>query len=560
MLAMRPGAVADAVLAASRSASRVLDLVELAPLTREAAADLMGELSEADGDRLFDASGGNPLLLTELLRAGPGAATPPGLLAAVGSEVARLMPSARSLLEAGAILGDPFGVDLAAGTGGLDADDWPAALDELVARGLLVPASAPREFRFRHPVVRTVVYDASSVAARLRGHARAAAALARSHAPVVDQARHLAHAATPGDLASAITLREAARKVRARAPSIAADWMLVAKTADPPRDVAQFTDLAQVLVQCGRLDEALSIAEEGLSFGAGEEDDRVRLTLVAASVERQLGSHESSRRRLVRALEGTSTGPVRAELFAALALSAYESGDYPATAEWAARLHAAGSPDRVLAAVGAVLLAMGLRFQGDVDASVEHAAQAVREIGDATDQEVALHAELVTAIPWALMALEQLAVAAEVSRRAASCARGAGNLSAAVPLGLPEVLSLGMLGRLEAADRAAERAEMTARLTLNDQAIQWSLWARAWVLLERGLLPEAMAAATESVSIAERLDDSALATVGRAVLGSALLADGRPAEAAPLLAAYDVEPTWICRWSPRLVEATAGDR
>ena len=46
------------------------------------------------------------------------------------------------------------------------------------------------------------------------------------------------------------------------------------------------------------------------------------------------------------------------------------------------------------------------------------------------------------------------------------------------------------------------------------------------------------------------------------MLGSVLLAMGRPQEAEPLLAAYDVEPGWTCRWAPRLVEArlALGDR
>ena len=78
---------------------------------------------------------------------------------------------------------------------------------------------------------------------------------------------------------------------------------------------------------------------------------------------------------------------------------------------------------------------------------------------------------------------------------------------------------------------------------------------RAWVLLDHGDVDDALAAATESVALAEHLDQSALVTIGNAVLGSALLAAGRPAEARPLIAAYDVEPGWICRWAPRLVEA-----
>jgi DNA-binding CsgD family transcriptional regulator len=78
---------------------------------------------------------------------------------------------------------------------------------------------------------------------------------------------------------------------------------------------------------------------------------------------------------------------------------------------------------------------------------------------------------------------------------------------------------------------------------------------RAWVLLDHGDLDAALACAQESVALAEHLDESALQTVSKAVLGSVLLATGEPDRARPLLAAYDLEPGWICRWAPRLVEA-----
>ena len=120
---------------------------------------------------------------------------------------------------------------------------------------------------------------------------------------------------------------------------------------------------------------------------------------------------------------------------------------------------------------------------------------------------------------------------------------------------IAEALSLGLLGRIEDATDAAGRAELAARLTSNDQSVQWALWMRAWVLLDRGDLDEALAAATESVALAAHLDVSALVTIGNAVLGSVLLAAGDPERARPLMAAYDVEPGWICRWSPRLVAA-----
>ena len=555
VLALRPGPVAESLLTAARSSARVLDLLELAPLTREEAGGLLGGRTEAEAAELFAASGGNPLLLTELRRAGPGAAIPAGLQAAVAAELRQLGDTARALVAAGAILGDPFVVDTAAGVASLGQTEWTLALDELLQVGLLVPATSPRQFRFRHSVVRTAVYDAMSIGDRLEAHARAVEILEGAAAPPVERARHLAHSALPGDLAAARTLRQAAATLSARAPSISADWLLVAKRVSPPLDVREFSDLAEMLVQSGRLTEALAVTEEGSAFGLGSADDLVRLALAAASVERQLGRHESARRRLVRALEWELSDAREAELLAALALSAYQAGDYEALRSWGQRLHQLDPEDRVLRAVGHALLAMTLRFDGEPGLSSDHADAAIEQLRNTTDTELAAQAELATCVPWALVAVERFAPAADVSRRAASVARAAGNLSAAVALALPEVLALALHGRLAAADEAALQAETTARLTHNDQATQWALWARAWVLLERGRLREALAAATESVAIAERLDDSALAVVSRTVLGSILLADGRFVQAADLLGAYTLEPTWICRWSPPLVEA-----
>ncbi len=555
LLALRPGQVADGLVAAARSAARAADLLELQPLTPEQSLELLSGLTAPERAQLFEASGGNPLLLTELHRAGPGAPLPSGIVAAVSGELRHLAAPARELVEAGAVLGDPFLVDVAADVAELAPAAWSSALDELVGRGLLVPAETPREYRFRHPVLRTAVHGAMSEATRLDAHARAAAALTRAAAPLTAVAHHLVHSARPGDLAAAQTLRAAAAGVRRRSPHIAADWLLASMRVAPPRGADRFADLARVLVQAGRLEEALAAAEEGLSFGDGPARDRLELSLVAASVERQLGRHASAQRRLTRLVGSAAEQRLHDELLAALTLSAYEIGDYASMARWAVQLGASAPEDPVLRAIGDAVLAMVRLLEGDAHQSTAHARRAEADLRDATAEELAVHGELVTPVPWALMAVERFAAAAEISRRAASAARSAGNLSAAVPLALPEVLALGMLGRLDEADEAAQQVEVTARLAHHTQSTQWALWTRAWVLLERGELPPALAAATESVAIAEELEDSASVTVARTVLGAVLLADGRAEEAVDLLAAYDVDPSWVCRWAPRLVEA-----
>jgi DNA-binding CsgD family transcriptional regulator len=274
-------------------------------------------------------------------------------------------------------------------------------------------------------------------------------------------------------------------------------------------------------------------------------------------VERLLGRHDASRRRLERAL---LRGGLADEVTIALAVSAFERGDYAEVADRAAAVRHAADP--LVRACATALLAVVLRFAGDTSASEAEATAALAAVRTATDRDFSTHAELTMATSWALLAVERFDDALSVGRLGSQAARSAGNLAGEVPLLLAEVLALGLLGRTAEAADAVDRAELAARMSHSDQSMQWALWMRAWVLLDRDELDGALRCAQESVDLAETLDDSALVVIGRAVLGSVLLAVGRAAEAVPLLAAYDVDPGWTCRWAPRLVEAqlAVGDR
>lgn len=122
-----------------------------------------------------------------------------------------------------------------------------------------------------------------------------------------------------------------------------------------------------------------------------------------------------------------------------------------------------------------------------------------------------------------------------------------------MPHALAAVLALGLLGRIAEAEQAADESEQAARVGGNPQLTQMALWLQAWVLMERGRLDAAHAAALESVTLAADLDDSASAVVARAVLGAVLGARGEHGRARELLAAYDIDRGWVCRWAPVLV-------
>ena len=558
VLGVRPGETADDVLAACRSSGRPVHLLDLLPLSRDAASPLLGpHRSEADRDALYERAGGNPLLLQELGRADPTGPVPSGIVASVAQELATLGADASALARAGSLVGDPFDLDIARVVADLDLERALLAIDRLMKQGLVRGGTNLKDFRFRHPVVRSAIFEGLPSVERFAGHTRAAAALAAANRPLTEQARHLAVTVGPGDVADAATLRAAAQQLRGQAPSIAADWLLAARRARPATDLAEFSDLAELLVRSGRHAESLVVADEGLSQGQGLAIDRVRLHLAAGSVERRLGAHEAARRRLVRALDDDC---LTDELAATLALCAYERGDYEEVAHWAAR--ARSSTARLIVAASASLQAMLLRFAGDELASRAEGDVAVRAIRESTDTELAEHGDLTVAVTWALVAVERLDDALTVSRRSSAAVHAAGNLVGEVPLLVAEVLVLGLFGRTADAAVVADRAELVARLAHADQPLQWALWMRAWVHLDLGDLDTALRCARESVDLARRLDQSALVTVANAVLGSVLLAHGQAAEAVPLLAAYDVDPGWICRWSPRLVEAqlAIGDR
>lgn len=552
VVSMRPGPVADALLAAARAVARGTTVVDVTPLRTEAAETILGEgWTGAERARLVELSGGNPLFLEELARAGRTEAVPPGIMAAVAEELAALDEPARRLVTAGALLGDPFDVDLARRTAELELPVALAAIDVLLSQGLVRGASDLRAFSFRHPLVRSAVYESQAYSDRVAGHARAAEELAAVGALVTEQARHVALTASPGDLESAALLRRAAALVRPGAPTVAADWLLAAKRAMQGTDLTLFSDLAEALVQSGRLDEALAVAEEGLTSG-GDDKTRTRFTLVAGTVERLLGRHDASRRRLTRGLDDVAGDSGALKL--ALALTAYQSGDYDGLRSRAEEaLHESG--DRLLVGVAASLLALDRRFAGRAAESAELSDRAVAAVRDATEAELAAQAEVLIGAAWALVAIERLEDALTVARRASEAARLAGNGAAEVPLLIAEVLCLGLLGRIAEAAEAADRTELAARLVHNDQSVQWALWMRAWVLLERGDLDTALVAARESVELSARLDATALSAIARTVLGAVLLAVGRSDEAEPMLAAYDVEPGWVCRWAPQLVEA-----
>ena len=239
--------------------------------------------------------------------------TPLGIRAAVGAEVRRSRRRRRDrLVEAGAVLGDPFVVDVAADTAGLPPAAWPGALDELVGAGLLVAAGLPTRVPLPapggahrrprgdvrgHPAGRCTPEPPRPWPARMPPRWPRPATWRTPPSPATWPPRRPCVPQPPRCVAG----RPRSRPTGCWSPS----------GSLPHARSATFGELARVLVQSGRLDEALAVAEEGLAFGDGPAHDRLEVSLVAASVERQLGRHDSARRRLTRLAGSPGASPCR---------------------------------------------------------------------------------------------------------------------------------------------------------------------------------------------------------------------------------------------------------
>ena len=227
-----------------------------------------GRLDEQVADQLLAETAGNPLALLELPRglsaaqlaggfALPGALSLSGRieesflkrLAALPEDTQRLV-----LVAAAEPTGDP-------------ALLWRAAERLGIAGPALEPAESAgliemgRRVRFRHPLVRSVVYRAAGPKQRRRVHR----ALAGATDPQVDPDRrawHLAEAATGPDEDVAAELERAAGRAQARGGLAAAAAFLeraTTLTAEPQRQGERALAAAQAKYQAGALEDALAL-------------------------------------------------------------------------------------------------------------------------------------------------------------------------------------------------------------------------------------------------------------------------------------------------------------
>ena len=281
-------------LTALRRLAGVVRLASLDPAdATRLVATLAGGLPGQRLTRLALGAGGNPLYLTELVtalaRGGrlvpdtdgvevTAGAVPTSLPAAIADRLAFLSTSARGVLRAAALLGVDFSVTELAVVLDRQVTELLPALDESIMAGVLREDGA--RLAFRHPLIRTALYQGMPLALRSAWHRGAARALAASGAQPERVARQLlpvveAGGADPGQPAEpgqtddwmVAWLAGAAQPLVARAPQVAIPLLRQALAAAHP-ETPQLTllacRLADVLFRVGRIDEAIGVATRAL--------------------------------------------------------------------------------------------------------------------------------------------------------------------------------------------------------------------------------------------------------------------------------------------------------
>src|SRR3954468_8169774 len=369
--ARRVGAEAVALVFAVRAEREVPELAGLPEMTVEGLRHndarallksvMAGPLDERIRDRIVAEAGGNPLALLELPRTATHADLAGGFALPAAVPVANLIEDSfqrrladlpdetQQLMRVAAAepLGEPLLVWRAAELLGLRADAaGPAATAGLLEFGARV--------RFRHPLVRSVVYTSSSPEARRSAHR----ALAEIVDPDLDPDRrawHRAHASAGADEDVAAELERSAGRAQARGGLAAAAAFLehaTDLTPEPRPRARRALAAARGKYLAGAPEEALRLV--GLArAGPLDQLDRAQADLLQGEVTFSMGRGDDAPPLLLdaaRQLEPLDVPLAREtylEAFGAAMYAGRLGGGVRAVAEAARAAPSPGSPRAV---------------------------------------------------------------------------------------------------------------------------------------------------------------------------------------------------------------------
>jgi ATP/maltotriose-dependent transcriptional regulator MalT len=561
-LALRPRQTPERLFITLERANRsaAVTRVELGALTQDEARQLLGERFDvARAALLYQESGGNPFYLEQLARspacAPPftsapdislsGLDVPAAVAASLAEELTLLSDAGRLVLEGAAVAGDPFEPELAAAAAATSEMAGMHAVDELLVLDLIRATDVPRRFRFRHPLVRRAVYEATPGGWRLEAHERCAEALAARGASAAARAHHIERSARQGDLAAVAVLREAGEATARLAPESAARWFggalrLLPQTARAEDRVELLLARSWALAAAGRFTDSHQAALEAAPLVQGQPSAlNTTVATTCASVERFLGRYEHAHARLVRALHllPEPASVERAELLIELTLNEFYRSRYEAMRDWAAPAVSAAKEagDAALIAAAAVMPAFADAMTGPTQTARTRHAQAAALVDELSDDELSLRPDAAGWLAIAEVYLDLYAEADAHASRALGLARASGQgdpLHRLYPV-LPRVWYV--RGKLAEAAELLDGAIEAGRLLGSPPTLAGNLFNRSVIAVAVGDLDIALATAQESVDLTRDLDEGFVTAWAAARLASVLFETGQPDPAIELL-------------------------
>jgi ATP/maltotriose-dependent transcriptional regulator MalT len=561
-VALRPRQTPERLAATLERAHRaaMMTRVDLGALTLDEARQLLGEQFDvARAGLIYQESGGNPFYLEQLARS-PGRAAqftsaheisltgldvPAAVAASLSEELTLLSGAGRLVLEGAAVAGDPFEPELAAAAAATSEAAGMQAVDELLGMDLIRTTDVPRRFRFRHPLIRRAVYEATAGGWRIGAHERCAEALKARGASAAARAHHVEQSACRGDLAAVDVLREAGAATARLAPESAARWFggalrLLPQTA-PVEDRAELLlARSSALAAAGRFTDSHEVALEAVALVSGQPGAlNTTVATACASVERFLGRYEHAHARLVRALRllPEPAKVQRAELLIELTLNEFYRSRYEAMREWAAPAMSAAQEvgDAALIATAAVMTAFADAMTGPTETARSRRVQAAALVDELSDDELSPRPDTAGWLAIAEVYLDLYREADTHASRALGLARANGQgdpLHRLYPV-LPRVWFV--RGKLAEAAELLDGAIEAARLLGSPPALAGNLFNRSVVALAVGDLEIALAAAEESVELTRDLDEGFVTAWAAARLAGVLFETGQPDRAIELL-------------------------
>jgi len=553
-----PERLANALARADRAAA--LTRVELGALTPAEAREFLGERIDAAGAAaLYRESGGNPFYLEQLVRSPEragrastapeisptGLEVPAAVAASLSEELALLSACGRLVLEGAAVAGDPFEPELAAAAAATSETAAMQALDELLELDLIRATDVPRRFRFRHPLVRRAVYEATAGGWRLAAHGRCAETLAARGATAAALAHHVERSAGHGDLVAVAVLRDAGEAATRLAPESAARWFAAAlrllPQSAPTQDRVQLLlARAGALAAAGHFTDSHAALLEAIAILPGQATALCTAVATAcAGVERQLGRYQQAHARLVSALrvlpEPASVESV--ELLIELTLNEFYRSSYDTMHHWADRAvrDAKLLGDPSLATAALAMPALAYAMTGPTETARSHRAEAAARVDELSDEELSLRPDAASWLAAAELYLDLYAEADTHASRALALARATGRgdpLFRLYPI-LPRIWYV--RGKLAEAAELLEGAIEGGRLLGSPPALAGNLFNRSVVALAVGDLEIALATAEEGVELSRGLDEGFVTAWAAVRLAAVLVEVGQPARAVELL-------------------------